>query len=132
MSSAPEAEIAAAFLTAKDAVPIRNALEEMGHPQPPTPIQTDNSTANGFLNETMKQKRSKAMDMRFWWLIDRVKQKQFTVHWKSGSENLAEYFSKHHSPAHHSTMRPIFLHTKTEKTATYNEVLRGCNNTGST
>jgi len=65
MSSAPEAEIAAAFLTAKDAVPIRNALEEMGHPQPPTPIQTDNSTANGFLNETMKQKRSKAMDMRF-------------------------------------------------------------------
>ena len=56
MSSAPEAEIAAAFLTAKDAIPIRKALHEMGHTQPPTPIQTDNSTAHGFLNETIKQK----------------------------------------------------------------------------
>jgi len=37
ISSAPEAEIAACFLTAKDAVPIRNELQEMGHPQPPTP-----------------------------------------------------------------------------------------------
>jgi len=125
IASAPEAEIATAFLTARDAIPIRNALREMGHQQPPTSIQTDNSTADGFLNETIKQKRSKVMDRRFWWLIDRVKQKQFTVHWKPGSENLADYFSKHHSPAHHTTMRPIFLHTQKEKPPTYREVLRG-------
>ena len=131
MSSAAEAEIAAAFLTAKDAVPIRNALHEMGHNQPPTPIQTDNSTAHGFLNETIKQKRSKAMDMRFWWLIDRIKQNMFHINWKKGSENLADYFSKHHSPTHHAKMRPTFLQTE-QKTPTYSDVLRGCNNTNPT
>ena len=131
MSSAPEAEIAAAFLTAKDAMPIRTALTEMGHPQPATPLHTDNSTAHGFLNETIKQKRTKAIDMRFWWLVDRVKQNHFTIHWSPGSTNLADYFSKHHSPAHHSRMRKIFLYTKDEKCPTYSDVLRGCHNTTS-
>eukprot|EP00804_Cyclotella_cryptica_P014938 CCRYP_000561-RA/>CCRYP_000561-RA protein AED:0.47 eAED:0.47 QI:0/-1/0/1/-1/0/1/0/59 len=40
----------------------------MGHPQPPTPIQTDNSTALGVVNNTIQPKRTKAMDMRFHWL----------------------------------------------------------------
>ena len=131
MSSTPEAEIAAAFLTAKDVIPIRNTLEEMGHPQPPTPIHTDNSTAHGFLNETIKQKRTKTIDMRFWWLIDRVKQKHFTIYWSPGDTNLADYFSKHHSPAHHAKMRKTFLFTKNEKTPTYSDVLQGCHNTAS-
>ena len=131
MSSAPEAEIAAAFLTAKDAIPIRIALEEMGHPQPATPLHTDNSTAHGFLNETIKQKRTKAIDMRFWWLVDRVRQNQFTVHWSPGPTNLADYFSKHHSPAHHAKMRKTFLFTDKETSPTYSEVLRGCHNTRS-
>ena len=51
----------------KEAVPIRAALEEMGHPQPPTAIVVDNSTASGIANKTVKQRRSKAMDMRFYW-----------------------------------------------------------------
>ena len=50
MPSAAEAELEALFINAKEAVHIRNILEEMGHPQPPTPIQTDNSTANGVAN----------------------------------------------------------------------------------
>jgi hypothetical protein len=33
----------------------------------------------GILKETIKQKRSKAMDMRYHWLTDRVHQKQFDV-----------------------------------------------------
>ena len=45
-------------------------LEELGHPQPPTPIKTDNTTANGIINGTVKQQRSKAIDMRFYWLKD--------------------------------------------------------------
>jgi hypothetical protein len=31
------------------------------------------------MNETIKQKRSKAMDMRYHWLTDRVRQKQFEI-----------------------------------------------------
>ena len=59
-----------------------------------------------------KQQRSRAMDMRYYWLQDRVKQKQFKVHWKPGITNLADYPSKHHAPIHHQRMRPIYLHTK--------------------
>lgn len=62
MSSAAEAEIAALFMNAKLAVPLRQALIEMGHPQPATKIKTDNSTANGIINGTITQNRSKAID----------------------------------------------------------------------
>ena len=45
-SSASAAETAALFLNCKAAIPLRIALEEMGHPQPKTPVTsvvTDNS-----------------------------------------------------------------------------------------
>eukprot|EP00804_Cyclotella_cryptica_P006860 CCRYP_010973-RB/>CCRYP_010973-RB protein AED:0.43 eAED:0.43 QI:0/-1/0/1/-1/0/1/0/41 len=40
----------------------------MGHPQSPTPIQTDNSTALGLVPNISPPKRTKAMDMCFYWL----------------------------------------------------------------
>ena len=49
MSSAAEAELGALFINAKEAVHIRRILTEIGHPQPRTPIQTDNSTAEGVI-----------------------------------------------------------------------------------
>jgi hypothetical protein len=58
----------------------------MGHLQPSTPIQVDNTTAVGFANDTMKQKRSRAMDMGFYWVKCRTRQKQFIVYW--GAWNL--------------------------------------------
>jgi hypothetical protein len=79
MSSAAEAEIAALFLNAKHSIPMRNTLIELGHAQPLTPIRTDNSTTNGIMNSTIKQNQSKAIDMRFYWLCDRVDQGQFNV-----------------------------------------------------
>ena len=72
MASASEAEVAALFMNAQEAVPLRRGLIEMGHPQQATPLKTDNSTATGIANKTIKQKRSKAIDMRFYWLCDRV------------------------------------------------------------
>ncbi len=50
MSSAAEAELGALFINAKEAVHLRRILLEMGHAQPRTPIQTDNSTAEGIIN----------------------------------------------------------------------------------
>jgi hypothetical protein len=41
MASATEAELAALFINAREAVYIRIILEELGHKQPPTPLQTD-------------------------------------------------------------------------------------------
>ena len=61
-SSAMETEVAATFYNAKEDVPFRVTLTEMGHPQPPTPMEVDNEMAIGFLKSTMKKKHSKAID----------------------------------------------------------------------
>jgi hypothetical protein len=126
-ASAAEAETGALFLNAQEAVPIITALTEMGHPQPPsgTPLETDNTTALGILRAQVRMKRSKAFDMRHHWLIDRVKTKQFNLHWKPGSTNKADYTSKHHPPAYHQKMRPFILHTAVNHTSVPSSV-RGC------
>ena len=110
MASAAEAEIGVVFYNCQTSVPLRITLQELGHPQPPTPIQTDNSTAVGFANSTIKIKRTKAMDMNFHWVKDRVNNKEFLVYWRPGPTNLGEYATKHHSPAHHCLVRPLYLH----------------------
>ena len=110
MASAAEAEYGALFLNGKAGVPIRTTLIEMGHPQPPTPIQVDNSTAVGIANRSIKQKMSKAMDMRFHWIQNRIQQSQFYVFWKPGPTNWGDYHSKHHSEAHHMQVRSTNLY----------------------
>jgi hypothetical protein len=65
MSSAAEAEIGALYINARKGVEERNILEEMGHKQPPTPVQTDNLTADSIINLRVQPKCTKAMDMRF-------------------------------------------------------------------
>jgi hypothetical protein len=127
MSSATEAEIGALYLNAKEATVIRTTLDEMGHPQPPTPMETDNSTACGIMNRTVKQvrsKASKAIDMHFYWVRDRVEQGHFRIYWAPGVKNIADYFTKHHSPAHHCYMRPIILNKIHPSRVT--EYMRGC------
>jgi hypothetical protein len=123
VASATEAEFAAIFHNCQDAVLCRTILEDLGHPQTATPVQTDNSCAAGIANRTVKQRRSKAMDVRFYWILDRVDQGQFLIHWRKGADNDADYFTKHHSPAHHRRMRSRYLH---EDDSTSPGVLRGC------
>jgi hypothetical protein len=77
----------------------------MGHPQPKTPIQTDNTTTEGVINNKIQPKRTKAMDMRFHLLRDRESQDQFRIYWRPGGTILADYFTKHHPPAHHVNVR---------------------------
>jgi hypothetical protein len=101
MASATEAETGGLYMNAQEAVPEKITAEELGHIQPPTQLETDNSTADGIMYKTVKQKQSKAMDMRFYWLQDRVEQGQFRIYWAPGEYNLADYFSKLHPPSHH-------------------------------
>ena len=90
MSSASEAETAALFLNCKADILVRIALEEMGNPQPKTPVITDNSSAEGLINKTMIPKIAKAHDMRFNWLKCREAQKMFDLIWKKGKDNKEE------------------------------------------
>jgi hypothetical protein len=121
VTSAAESEVGACFHNAQSGAPLRVTLAELGHTQPPTPLRTDNSTVFGILNETIKQKRSKSMDMRYHWLTNRVRQKQFDVYWRPGRENIGDYHTKYHLAQHHKDMRHLILHQ-----ANSLQVLRGC------
>ena len=94
---------------AREAVYIRIILEEMGHKQQPTPLQTDNSMADGVVNSKITPKRTKAMDMRFHWLRDRECQEQFRIYWRPGKLNYADYWTKHHQAKHHQNVRREFI-----------------------
>ena len=54
MASAAEAEVGALYMNAQEAVPFRTCLIEMGHPQPATPLKTDNMTVKGIIAGTIK------------------------------------------------------------------------------
>ncbi len=89
-------------------------LEEMGHPQPRTPIQTDNSTAHALLTNRILPKALKAMDMWFNWLWCREAQGQYRFYWRPGTQNLADYWTKHHPASHHKSFRPQILTSPTD------------------
>jgi hypothetical protein len=109
MASAAKAELGALYLNAKEAVYLWQILIEMGHSQPQTPIQTDNTTAEGVTNKKIQTKHTNAMDMQFHWLRDRESQVQFKIYWQLGKMNLPDHFTKHHPPNHHTNVRAEFL-----------------------
>jgi hypothetical protein len=86
-------------------------LAAMGHLQPATPIQTDNARACGIVNKTFRQRRSRSMDLRFYWVRDHVDQDHFIVYWQSGVTNDADYFTKHHPTSHHRVKGGEYLYT---------------------
>jgi hypothetical protein len=47
--------------------------------------------------------------MSFHWLRSREAQGQFKIYWQPGNINLADYFTKHHPPAHHVNVGAEFL-----------------------
>ena len=49
VSSAAEVETGGVYHNATTSIPIRTILHALNHPQPPTPIKTDNSTTTGFM-----------------------------------------------------------------------------------
>jgi hypothetical protein len=124
-----EAEFGAVFVNAKEGTVTRTTLSEMGQKQDATELKTENTTADGFINNTVQQKRSNAMDMIFYWVKDRVKQDQFSIGWAPGDTTMGDYFTKHHSPEHHKRMIPYYLHDKHSPIIRYDKrltILRGC------
>ena len=77
MVSASEAEYGTILINTQTAVPIRTALTEMGWKQGPMAIKVNNSTAVGIEKKEFRQNKSKAMDMHFCWINDRIEQGKF-------------------------------------------------------
>ena len=65
VASAAEAETGGLFHNAQTILHLRDLLNAIGHPQPPTPLKTDNSTASAFVNKSLRQRKSKSWDMKF-------------------------------------------------------------------
>ena len=82
----------------------------MGYPQPSTPLKTDKSTAVGIITSSIRQKKSKVMDMSFEWVKYRVTQKHFLVYWEAGTTNGGDYFTKNFPPSHHIQVRRQYVH----------------------
>jgi hypothetical protein len=78
----------------------------MGHPQPPTTINCNNSTAVSIANNTVKRQRSQSMEMRFFWVADAVCSCTREI-------DLADYQGKHHTGAYHVAVHPWYLHEPT-------------------
>ena len=109
VGSAMEAEYAGMYTNAQDATVDRQTLLDLGHPQTATDMRYDNITAGNLANRTAKVKRSKAIDMRYHWIQDRVQQGHFKLTWAPGMHNLADFPSKAHPIHHFEAMRPIFI-----------------------
>ena len=98
-------------------------LTNMGHPQLPTQMRTDSKSGSGLVTGTMRQKRSKAIDMQFNWLKDRAQNhKELDIQWAPGAANLGDYPTKLHTGKHHLRCRPVFLNVDRQSPTT----LQGC------
>ena len=63
---------------------MRLILYELGHPQPATPIHCENSAVICIVNNTIKRQRSRAMEMRYVWLLDGEAQEYFKFNYQPG------------------------------------------------
>ena len=109
VSAVSEAEYAGLFSAGVAAEGIRNTLSDLGYPQGPTTIFSDNACAVGIANKKVKIRRSKAIDMRYHWIRDRTGQGHFRIRWARGERNLADLFTKKHSAKHHAKMRSKYV-----------------------
>ena len=123
MASAFEAEFGALFNNTKEAVSLRTTLHKMGHPQTPTPVEVENSTAVGFTNKQIKQQKYKSMDMRYYWIQYFVAQFFSSLleawpyqSWRLFHQNFHSFLPQKHN---------IHLFTKCQSCSII-KILRGC------
>jgi hypothetical protein len=99
--AASETEYAALYINGQHAYFERVVLESLGYPQAATKLYADNKAAVGIATDSVKLRKSKAIDMRYHWIRDRVRQKIFDVIWAEGKGNDADFFTKLQPSARH-------------------------------
>ena len=71
--------------------------------------EVGSTDAVDFTNNAIKCKRSKAIDMSFYWLKYRESQGQFNIYCYPGVHNVGDYFTKLFSFATHISKRAVYL-----------------------
>ena len=94
------------------------------------PVHLDNTTAVGIVNNTFKRQRSRAMEMRYFWLLCQEAQQILKVVHKPAAENMADYLTKAHFGQIHKHVRPYYLHMPNLPNVLYRAVMpstqQGC------
>eukprot|EP00804_Cyclotella_cryptica_P004234 CCRYP_014561-RA/>CCRYP_014561-RA protein AED:0.46 eAED:0.44 QI:0/0/0/1/0/0/2/0/303 len=103
MSSAAEAALGTLYINAREAVPQRHLLKELGHPQPPTPIKLRTPQLLALSPTSSNPNAPKQ------WIWASVGSIVFHTYWRAGATNLADYVTKHHPSIHHQSIRHIYL-----------------------
>ncbi len=79
VASAAEAKVGTLFHNCQVGIIFWQTLTDLGHPQPKMPVHCDNATAVGIANNTVKQQGSRAMEMHFFGVGDKVSQDMYQV-----------------------------------------------------
>ena len=138
MFSVQESETGSGFINGTDAVPLHNALHEMGHIKGPTPIQFDNIFSNGIITDTVVQRRSKVWTCAFiGFVIDSDKKIMFvgnkentilpTIHQNIAPQNITFQFDL---PMYSIPSKKLYLnyqgHCKGVFKHIFHQLLRNC------
>jgi hypothetical protein len=103
LSSAAEDEVGSIFINAKEVVPFRV----------PTASHSYSDRQFDRIWDSEQQSQSETVQSNghdiCYWIKDRIEQGQYRVYWEPGSYNLADYFTKHHSSAHHKIMHGQYV-----------------------
>jgi hypothetical protein len=108
--AASESEYASLYMNGQEACFERVILAALHYPQGPTTIYTDNETAVGIANDSVKIRRSKAIDMRYHWIRDRVRQGIFQIVYHKGADIDADFLTKPLPVAKHKHFINRFVH----------------------
>jgi len=111
-SAASETEYASLYETGCALMPVRTILAALDFPQETTTIYTDNLIAKNICARLVRPKRSKAIDMRYHWIRDRVDDKYFDVVWlpsTSKSIMCVDALTKIHPVKKHEELVSLFM-----------------------
>jgi hypothetical protein len=89
VASAAEAELGVLFHNCQTVIIFCSILEDLGHHQPKMPVHCNNTTV-GIATNSVKRRRSRSMEMHFFWISGKVAQNMYSLPWHPGQENLAK------------------------------------------
>ena len=84
VASTAEAELGALYHNCQTGIIFRLTLTEMGRPQPKNPVPCDNTTTVGIANNTIKRQHSQSMEMRFFWIGNKIAPQMYNLKWHPG------------------------------------------------
>ena len=105
--SIAETEYAALYINGTAAAWERTIFPALSYPEQITIIITDNECAEGIATDRLTVRKSKAISMRYHWIRDRVCLNEFSILWRPGNPNYADFFTKHlpvHDFDHYSSI----------------------------